>query len=441
MEASSSPMDATRSDEGLCSAVRHALAWLVLMNALGVMLSLLLLFPVPGSWMGEWSYGRWMMVHMNLGLFGWCCLPMLAMLFHVYQVGASTVRSWARPAVWLWSASLVLGSWSWLNGGSSGKLFLDWSGPARIFFSLSMQMLWLLLVVAFLDGLRAYRWTRWPQIVGRVLTLVLLAAVPVAIYMASSPTVYPHFNPATGGPTGASQLESSLGVVVLLLMLPMAIVERRPVRSRWYAVAWIALLSEGIFCAGIDHADVSHHVPAQYLSLGLMLVWTVLLPLYYRSFVWRAATQAWRQAFLLWWIGLVLTGWIAFLPGMLDRIKFTDALVGHSLTAVAGCLSAFLILILQQLPGEQGRLFSHRRSRLIWNYSVLLYVALMSIAGWIEGGNPAFTIQPGPGRNLIYALRVLSGVGMLWASLDWLLADLRMVHAPSALRPGVEIAA
>ena len=430
-----------QAGEGQQSAVRHALFWLVLMNAIGVMLSVLLLLPAPASWMGEWTYGRWMMVHMNLGLYGWCCLPMLALLFHVYQVERSIARRWARPVVWLWSASLALGAWNWLQGHSSGKLFLDWSASARIVLPLAMQSLWLLLAVAFVDGVRARRWPHWAPMAGRAAALVALAAVPAALYVASNPALYPHFNPDTGGPTGASQLESSLGIVAILLIMPLAMAARACSHSRWFSVAWLVLLLEGAFCAAMDHADASHHLPAQYVGLGLLLVWVVLLPRYYRGFLWRESTMAWRRAFLLWWIGLVITGWIAFLPGVLDRIKFTDALVGHSLTAIAGCLSAFLILTLQQLPGNQDGLFSNRRSRLIWNHSVLLYVVLMAVAGWVEGGNPGFTMEPGVLRNLLYMLRMLSGVGMLVASLDWLLADLRMAPGAAARKHTTEVPA
>src|SRR5579871_112323 len=106
---------------GLSSAVQHALFWLVLGNAIGSMLALLLLLPQLNSWLGEWSYGRWMMVHMNVLLYGWCALPMLVFLFSVYKVDRGPLALWARPAVWLWSSALVMGSYSWLQGHSSGR--------------------------------------------------------------------------------------------------------------------------------------------------------------------------------------------------------------------------------------------------------------------------------------------------------------------------------
>ena len=84
---------------GLTAAVRHALAWLVFGNAIGVMIAFLLLVPGLNTWLGEWTYGRWMMVHMNTALFGWCSLPMLGLLFSVYGAEGDVLNRWCRPVV------------------------------------------------------------------------------------------------------------------------------------------------------------------------------------------------------------------------------------------------------------------------------------------------------------------------------------------------------
>jgi cytochrome c oxidase cbb3-type subunit 1 len=52
----------------------------------------------------------------------------------------------------------------------------------------------------------------------------------------------------------------------------------------------------------------------------------------------------------------------------------------------------------------------------------------MTVAGWREGFDPTFTIVPGLPRNLLYLLRLVTGVVMLLASVDWL------VDATSVLR-------
>lgn len=415
---------ADRAPQGISAAVRHSLAWLVAGNSIGVMLALLLLFPSLNLWLGEWTYGRWMMVHMNTALFGWASLPMVAFLFHVYRTADGPTAGWARSAIWLWSASLVIGSYSWLSGESSGKLFLDWSGYARIFFPLSLGILWLVLTIAFLQQLRHRSNPGVAVTTAKAAGLLLLFAVPFALYFASSPDVYPFINPDTGGPTGQSQLESSLGVVLILLFVPFAIALRRANTRRTILIAWSALAAEFILCISLGRTDVSHRMLSQWLSLGSMLFWIPVIPVYYRAFQWHASTRLWLTAMQWWWALLVLSGWILFLPGILDRIKFTDVLVGHSLVAVAGFLSAFLLFVMTQLLGDNNAwILTRSWSFLTWNIGVLAYVIVITIAGCIEAVHPSFTILPSPARTVLYSLRLLTGLAMLASSLEWLVAS------------------
>ena len=320
--------------------------WLVVANAVGVLLSILLLDPALNQFLGEWTYGRWIMVHINLELYGWTSLPLAGFLFKIYGAGRGRLAQWCRPVLWVWSTALYVGAFSWLSGHSSGKLFLDWSGYARILFPLAMLALWLLLVVAFAgewhSEANANLFVRGAKLLG----LLLLLAVPVLIYAASSPNYYPAINPDTGGPTGASQLESSLMIVAILLTLPFGLAKSRAERSKVILLAWIVMLAEFLLCFSLGRADISHHRPAQFLSLGSLLIWIPLTPAYYAAFAWHENTRRWRIAFLVWWSALVLTGWIFFLPGVLDHFKFTDGLVGHSLLAMAGFTSSLLIFVM-----------------------------------------------------------------------------------------------
>ncbi len=100
----------------------HSLFWLVFANAVGVLLAILLLAPALNRQLGEWTYGRWMMVHMNLELYGWASLPLVAFFFRVYGADRGLAAKWGRPVLWVWSAALGVGAFSWLSGHSSGKL-------------------------------------------------------------------------------------------------------------------------------------------------------------------------------------------------------------------------------------------------------------------------------------------------------------------------------
>lgn len=391
-------------------AAWHSLFWLVSANAVGVLLAILLLAPGLSAALGEWSYGRWMPVHMNLQLFGWASLPLVAFLFRVYGADREPAARWCRAALWLWSAALVAGTVSWLGGQSSGKLFLDWIGYPRVLFPLALALLWCLLTFSFLR-------TGSKSLV-RIAGLILLLAVPILLYIASSPNLYPPVNPDTGGPTGSSQLESAIVIVVILLLLPFGLT--KPRQSRIIPIAWAIVAAELLFCLALGRGDISHHRPIQYLSLGSLLVWLPVTPLYYNTFDWNPNTRRWRIAFLGWWTILVPTGWCLFLPGVLDRFKFTDGLVGHSFMAMAGFGSSLLIFVLVQLLGGDGWIFNGTWSFWTWQIGVLGYVSLMFFAGWREGANPAFTAIPGLVRNAIYLLRLGIGASMLAASVDWL---------------------
>lgn len=415
----------------VANAAWHSLFWLVFANGIGVLIAILLLIPGLNRELGEWTYGRWMMAHMNLELYGWTSLPLAGFLFRVYGADCGPAAKWCRPVLWAWSAALGVGVFSWLCGHSSGKLFLDWSGYARILFPGALSMLWLLLVFALVASWRnsenAVATARAAKLVG----LVILLAVPFAIYIVSSPNTYPPVNPDTGGPTGASQLESSLAIVAILLMLPFGLAHRKPGKSRAIVLGWIVLAAESILCIALSRADISHHQPAQFLSLGSLLVWLPLTPAYYTAFAWHSNTRLWRFAFLWWWAALVVTGWIFFLPGVLDHFKFTDGLVGHSFVAMAGFTSSLIIFVMVQLLGEGGWIFNRTRSFYLWHGSVIAYVVVVTVAGWREGFDPAFTIVPGIARNILYTLRLITGILMLLASLDWLVDASTLLREPA----------
>ena len=202
----------------MIEAVRHGFFWLVVANGVGVLLAVLLVVPDGNLLLGEWSYGRWIPVHLNLQLYGWSSLPLVAWLMRIYRVDAVGLGRWGMLAVWGWSGALVLGALSWLGGKSSGKIFLDWSGVSLWVFVGAMVMLWCV---------AALSWWRGGRGRGLLLGVLALASVPVAMVYAASRAVYPPVNPDTGGPTGASLLGSTLIVVFLLLLVPKSLGKER----------------------------------------------------------------------------------------------------------------------------------------------------------------------------------------------------------------------
>lgn len=155
------------------------------------------------------------------------------------------------------------------------------------------------------------------------------------------------------------------------------------------------------------------------MGLGALLLWVPMIPAYYGAFDWRDDTRTWRLAFFFWWGLLVVSAWLVFLPGLLDRFKFTDALVGHSHMAMAGFVSSLNMFVLVNLYAADRHRFNARPAFLAWQIGTLGYVICMFAAGWIEGANPEFTIVPGTTRNVIYALRLACGGFMTFANLYW----------------------
>jgi cytochrome c oxidase cbb3-type subunit I len=416
----------------IASAAWHSLFWLVAANAIGVLLAILLLVPSLNPLLGGWTYGRWIMVHMNLELYGWTSLPLIGFLFRIYGADGGPAAQWCRPVLWVWSTALGVGALSWLSGYSSGKLFLDWTGYARLLFTAALVAVWTLLVFAFLRSRGRARNTAMAPLATRLICLLILFAVPFILYLASSPNSYPPVNPDTGGPTGASQLESSLAIVAILLLLPFGIARRKAGSLKIVVIGWIVLVAESLLCAALGHSNVSHRVPAQYLSLGSLLVWLPLTPAYYAAFEWHSNTRLWRLSFLCWWAALLVTGWVFFLPGVLDHFKFTDGLVGHSFVAMAGFTSSFIVFVMVQLLGDGGWIFNRARSFYLWNGSVIAYVVVVTVAGWREGFDPTFTIVPGMSRNVLYVLRLITGILMFLASLDWLVDASTLLREPAS---------
>ena len=190
------------------SVRRHSVGWLVAANAVGLLLAVLLLRPGLNDLLAPLTYGRWMPLHLNWQLYGWCALPLVGVLFRFYLPDDDRAASAARFALGCWTATLFFGGLTWLAGQVGGKAFLDWTGAARSLWALAGLILWLVLMR------QAARRNPLPAAWAWAL-LIALGAVPFVLYWAAGPGVYPAVNPDSGGPTGASLLGSTLGVIAI----------------------------------------------------------------------------------------------------------------------------------------------------------------------------------------------------------------------------------
>ena len=392
-------------------AVRHALGWLVFGNAVGIYLALLLLDSRLQA--GVWTYGRWVPVHLNVQLYGWTSLPLVAWLFSIYQVDESRHAAWGPAAVWAWTASLAVGVFHWLDGGTAGKIFLDWKGAALWSFVAAQGVLWLMLAAAWLD--RKGKWSPMKR-GGTFIGLLALALVPVSLVFAASPAVYPPIDRTTGGPTGSSLLGSALLVVGLMLLLP-RVVAGPSSRDRSTVMWWFFGLSWVVF--GITEAIGGTHRDAiQIASMLLLLPWVWLLPRDWQGFDWPAGSAFWRRAMFLWWGVLVVSGVLMYGDGVLDRIKFTQALVAHSHLAMAGFTTSFCALLCVLIT---KRKLGGRFSIVLWQAAALMMILVLAMAGWLEGAHPHWMVEAPVWRTADFVLRAMCGAVMFGVSLQWLI--------------------
>jgi len=400
----------------------HSFAWLVAGNAVGLLLALLLVVPSLGAMLGELTWGRWASVHLAVQLYGWCSLPMIALLWRSY-IALPRAGRLAPLAIDAWSGALAFGSISWLLGTNSGKPFLEWSGAPRWIFAAAMWVLAVALAAELLaerrtsaDASRSLAWRAKAAFLGS------LFFVPLVLALSASRSVYPAVNPHSGGATGWSLLGSTLGMIVIFIAAPVVAGAKRTGSGRALAVAWIALALSGAVFALVGHGDRSNHEPAQIAALGTLLVWPPLLVWLYRQYEWPEGSKRWLGAFGFWGTVLVSTAFVMFLPGILERSKFTNVLVSHSHVAMAGLVTSFGMLLLISLD-ESGRAFRAAGDGVtfwVWQGAFVTHVGVLALGGFYESAEPGLAFGPSALLDGVYAIRALAGAVMLAVSAVWL---------------------
>ena len=392
--------------------------WMLAANLVGVLLALLLVFPGLGNLLGPLTYGRWMPLHMEWHLYGWCSLPLVGLLLKEFVTGGKDALADVRFALAAWSLGLLVGGLGYLGGHASGKLFLSWSGLSRMFFPISIYLVWSVLATNWTRRRTGNQYRRILQ----GLVLAGLAFIPIVMFLSSSRSVYPPVNPESGGATGHSLLASTLGLMGIFAMVPL-ILGRASKSRRLLLVFWAAYALLWTVYLLIHHGNASNLELNQIFGLGSLVLIVPVFVAYIHSWEWPTGANAWVVAFMAWWALLTLNGWFTFLPGWLDHLKFTNALVAHAHLAMAGMATAFSFIILASLGESKGRgesILGGRRSFWLWNLACLLMVLVLFLQGWREGVDESVLFGRNLLTGLVYWVRLLCGLGMATASVGWL---------------------
>jgi cytochrome c oxidase cbb3-type subunit 1 len=396
-------------------------------NGIGILLATLLIWPQGNALLAPYTYGRWMPLHMDWQLYGWCSLPLLGLTLLKFlkddkSGGQSTLLVFS-----LWSFSLLIGGVNWLWGHATGKLFLNWDGFPGAVLTGTILVIWTILLFGWIERIKHRDQIQESSIelVVKGLLLLLLLSVPVLLLYTSDPAIYPPVNPESGGATGHSLLASTLGIVALMGSLPKFILKlevRDPTGEKTATLVFWTLFTVSILVyALIQHGDASHRAIDQYLGLGSLLLWPPLVCLLWSNYAWKKEARFWHVSFYAWWGLLAVNGVGIFVPGILDTLKFTNALVAHSHLAMAGMVSALNMVILCELGSDPPtlRILCNRNALLCWNVGCLVFVIAMTVQGWREGLNPAVLFTANETTTFLYSLRLIAGLGMALPSFYW----------------------
>jgi cytochrome c oxidase cbb3-type subunit I len=139
------------------------------------------------------------------------------------------------------------------------------------------------------------------------------------------------------------------------------------------------------------------------------------------SFRWHDGDRRWLLALAAWGAFLVADGLVAFLPGILERWKFTNAMVAHAHLAMAGFVTSLMVLVLQGILRQRRiEAFDEEGTFWLWQSGTLLMVAALTILGVLEGKDAGLLSRREAPVLLLYGLRWLAGLSMVVASCRWL---------------------
>jgi len=242
-------------------------------------------------WVSPFTYGRWMPLHTDWHLYGWCSLPIAGLFVRWLPPPDHRHANVARGCVALWSLALLAAGMSWIDGYASGKLFLTSTGIFRFGLPTALVLLWACLAAHLWHARHSLR----PRVCGPWSLALGSCRCSRLTRVGGQHSRLSFRHPDSGGATGASLLGSTL-VVSLSSACCRGIENKASSRTTTEGlVRGLPAFFHGVFGV-IDHGHVSHHQIAAIVGLATLLGWVPLLgdtckasPGTHLSVAWRAA--------------------------------------------------------------------------------------------------------------------------------------------------------
>jgi cytochrome c oxidase cbb3-type subunit 1 len=156
-------------------------------------------------------------------------------------------------------------------------------------------------------------------------------------------------------------------------------------------------------CRFIDHGHASHTARDQILGLGSLFVWIPLAGWHLAAFAWPNVARRWLVSAYVCWGLLVASGWVTFLPGWSEALKFTHGLVAHAHLAMAGTGDRRTSRT-AHLPGPGPRRIRgapppHSWAFLTWHLGLAVHLLSLFLLSMLEEANPAgLFLSDGPSQ-------------------------------------------
>ena len=271
----------------------------------------------PDLQLAEWTYGRWVPVHLNVQLYGWTSLPLVAWLFSIYEVDRSKARRLGtRRGVGVdrgagrRRVSLARRRRLPEKSSSIGRAARLWG------FVAAQVLLWVVLAAAWRERSGAWSKSDGVRLAGRIGRAGAGAGVAGLRRIARRLSAG---GPHDRRPDGLQPVRfiADRGGPDAVAAAGGGGFDRHARNTRGIWIFFAALMAGVRRDRSASAARTS--TPHQIGAMLLLLPWVWWLPRDWAGFDWPEGSASWRGAMFGWWGLLVVSGVLMYQPGVLDR--------------------------------------------------------------------------------------------------------------------------